>query len=86
MSLPGGFRITSGYSHRVLGAVAALTALAALSGCAEYAGGYGEDGYGSGYYAPAYSYAPSYGYARGGRGWGGEDHHRGGWHGDRDHD
>ncbi len=37
-------------SRRLLGAVAALVALAALSGCVAYPGEYGSPGYGSGYH------------------------------------
>jgi hypothetical protein len=67
--------MSSGCSRRLLGALAALAASAALSGCAVYSDGFGGIGYGGGYYAPSYGYAP------GGFGWGGWDDREGGWDG-----
>jgi hypothetical protein len=64
-------------SSRAIGTIAALMiAGVSLAGCVYYPSGYGYGpAYSSGYYAPAYAYAPPVNVVVGG-GWGGWGYHR----------
>jgi hypothetical protein len=81
--------MSSGHLPRLLGPLAALVVLAALSGCADYDGGFGGPGlgygYGSSYYASPFGYAPG-GFGLGEGGWGGGWGGGFGWGGGDDDD